>query len=471
MNERLRLFISHLGLSIRKFEATIGVKNGYIRTFGEGSRSEIVETILQEYPQLNRDWLLHGFGEMITYTDSNNINYAMDANEILRKVLEITKESRAGLAKSIGLQPYRLHDIARGKSKEFPYEVADKIALTYPQFNREWMLTGEGEMLNTDIQNSTDCEMKASDRINKIVDHFGDSLTTIASKSRINPQRLYDISSGKTKSFSEEVGKKILSTYPQINPYWIFTGDREILTSTEKPTTPITPSERIDQLLSYTGLNVSEFADEIRARSKQSVHDILNGKTASISRNMKRLITSRYSEISESWLSTGSGEMLTSTEAPTTQTGSETDVEDLILTPANSIRFYPDLPATVSNIEDMPQEAYPQYQLMYIQGYEGCLAIPATGRSMEPTIHAGDRIIHEPYLDRFIQNGEIYVICTTTGQRMIKRLVETSRDEDGIPTFTCHSDNPDKDLYAPFTLKGDEIRALYKVRLIIPLSL
>ena len=235
--------------------------------------------------------------------------------------------------------------------------------------------------------------------------------------------------------------------------------------------TPITPSERIDQLLSYTGLNVSEFADEIGARSKQSVHDVLNGKTASISRNMKRLITSRYSEISESWLGTGEGEMLTNTGTPTTQLESEADVEDLILTPANSIRFYPDLPATASNIEDMPQEAYPQYQLMYIQGYEGCLAIPATGRSMEPTIHAGDRIIHEPYLDRFIQNGEIYVICTTTGQRMIKRLVETSRDEDGIPTFTCHSDNPDKDLYAPFTLKGDEIRALYKVRLIIPLSL
>ena len=71
----------------------------------------------------------------------------MDANEILEKVLEETRQSRAGLAKSIGLQPHRLQDIARGKSKEFPYEVADKIASTYPQFNREWLLTGEGYML------------------------------------------------------------------------------------------------------------------------------------------------------------------------------------------------------------------------------------------------------------------------------------------------------------------------------------
>lgn len=71
----------------------------------------------------------------------------MDANEILEKVLEETRESRAGLAKSIGLQPHRLQDIARGKSKEFPYEVADKIASTYPQFSRKWLLTGEGDML------------------------------------------------------------------------------------------------------------------------------------------------------------------------------------------------------------------------------------------------------------------------------------------------------------------------------------
>ena len=226
----------------------------------------------------------------------------------------------------------------------------------------------------------------------------------------------------------------------------------------------------LDRLLDYTGENRSSLARRIGV-IPQRFHDIANGKTKAFSYEIADKITTAFPEVNKNFLLTGEGEMLTSTETPTIQTRSESDVEDLILTPANSIRFYPDLPATASNIEDMPQEAYPQYQLMYIQGYEGCLAIPATGRSMEPTIHAGDRIIHEPYLDRFIQNGEIYVICTTTGQRMIKRLVETSRDEEGIPTFTCHSDNPDKDLYAPFTLKGDEIRALYKVRLIIPLSL
>lgn len=228
--------------------------------------------------------------------------------------------------------------------------------------------------------------------------------------------------------------------------------------------------ERLLKVVEYTGESRAKLARSA-GLLPQRLTDIANGKVKEISFDVADKIASTVSQLNREWLLTGEGEMLTNTGTPTTQTESESDVEDLILTPKNSIRFYPDLPATASNIEDMPQEAYPQYQLMYIQGYEGCLAIPATGRSMEPTIHAGDRIIHEPYLDRFIQNGEIYVICTTTGQRMIKRLVETSRDEDGIPTFTCHSDNPDQNLYAPFTLKGDEIRALYKVRLIIPLSL
>ena len=227
-----------------------------------------------------------------------------------------------------------------------------------------------------------------------------------------------------------------------------------------------TMNERLREFISHIGLSVRKFETTIGVKNGY-IRTFGEGSRSEIIET----ILQEYPQLNREWLLTGEGEMLTNIGIPTTQTESEVDAEDLILTPANSIRFYPDLPATASNIEDMPQEAYPQYQLMYIQGYEGCLAIPATGRSMEPTIHAGDRIIHEPYLDRFIQNGEIYVICTTTGQRMIKRLVETSRDEDGIPTFTCHSDNPDKDLYAPFTLKGDEIRALYKVRLIIPLSL
>lgn len=78
----------------------------------------------------------------------------MRADERLLKVVEYTGESRAKLARSAGLLPQRLTDIANGKVKEISFDVADKIASTVPQLNREWLLTGEGEMLNPEQSNS-----------------------------------------------------------------------------------------------------------------------------------------------------------------------------------------------------------------------------------------------------------------------------------------------------------------------------
>ena len=109
----------------------------------------------------------------------------MDANEILEKVLEETRQSRAGLAKSIGLQPHRLQDIARGKSKEFPYEVADKIASTYPQFNREWLLTGEGDMLtsrDTTVTGSGNAVNTVTGNGNKVSANVAGDFADLASK-------------------------------------------------------------------------------------------------------------------------------------------------------------------------------------------------------------------------------------------------------------------------------------------------
>lgn len=71
----------------------------------------------------------------------------MEASEILRLVLDYTKESRASLAKRIDLPAHRLQDISRGKTSEIPYEVADKLVQEFPSLSRDWLLSGEGEML------------------------------------------------------------------------------------------------------------------------------------------------------------------------------------------------------------------------------------------------------------------------------------------------------------------------------------
>lgn len=79
----------------------------------------------------------------------------MDASEVLLKILDYTGESRASLSKRIGLPPYRLQDIARGKTSEMPYEVADKLKKEFPAISREWLLTGDGDMLTTSQPSGT----------------------------------------------------------------------------------------------------------------------------------------------------------------------------------------------------------------------------------------------------------------------------------------------------------------------------
>lgn len=67
-------------------------------------------------------------------------------------------------AKHIGVKYQRILDIQNGKVKNISAEVASRIIDAYPQSNIEWLLTGEGEMLNSETKepnsNEEDMQMK-----------------------------------------------------------------------------------------------------------------------------------------------------------------------------------------------------------------------------------------------------------------------------------------------------------------------
>lgn len=65
VSERLLLFIKYKGISVRKFEASIGASTGFVKKISKGIGNEKLKRILAEYPELNRDWLLYGEGEML----------------------------------------------------------------------------------------------------------------------------------------------------------------------------------------------------------------------------------------------------------------------------------------------------------------------------------------------------------------------------------------------------------------------
>ncbi len=70
--DRLIQFISHIGMSARQFDISIGASNGYTLRMKKNQASvgsDVIETILKVYPQLNVAWLITGEGEMIKSTE------------------------------------------------------------------------------------------------------------------------------------------------------------------------------------------------------------------------------------------------------------------------------------------------------------------------------------------------------------------------------------------------------------------
>ena len=67
--------------------------------------------------------------------------------EVISLILKELGIKAPTFANSIGVKYQRILDIQNGKTKKVSPIVADAIIEKYPQFNRIWLLTGEGEML------------------------------------------------------------------------------------------------------------------------------------------------------------------------------------------------------------------------------------------------------------------------------------------------------------------------------------
>ena len=65
MKERLLKFIRNEGMPVYKFEEKAGLSNGYIKNMKGNIGTLKLEGILNAFPNLNRQWLVTGEGEML----------------------------------------------------------------------------------------------------------------------------------------------------------------------------------------------------------------------------------------------------------------------------------------------------------------------------------------------------------------------------------------------------------------------
>lgn len=71
----------------------------------------------------------------------------------------------------------------------------------------------------------------------------------------------------------------------------------------------MTAGQRIEKLVTWTGLSTHAFAVSIGLKRSENLYQIKKGNNG-ISQNLAQMITEKYPQISKSWLLTGEGEMI-----------------------------------------------------------------------------------------------------------------------------------------------------------------
>lgn len=156
-------------------------------------------------------------------------------------------------------------------------------------------------------------------------------------------------------------------------------------------------------------------------------------------------ILSFYQDINRVWLLTGEGEMLKEGVGDSSGRGSR-------------IRYWVDVDATAGGVELFDDMTTNQFIDLSIPEFRDCTdAVNLYGDSMMPLYRNGQIIILKEWKESFIDFGNVYLVITCNGNRMVKYLRRGS-DPDHV---LCISENKDFD---PFEIERKDILRLYLVK-------
>lgn len=169
----------------------------------------------------------------------------------------------------------------------------------------------------------------------------------------------------------------------------------------------------------------------------------INAIRVSIQPDKLQSIVSHYPDLNTEWLLTGEGEMLKTDTPPSTKT---------------RIRYWVDVDATAGGVELFSDEITAKYIDLAIPEFSDCTdAVNLYGDSMLPLYKSGQIIILKRWTESFIDFGNVYLIVTQSGNRMVKYI----RKGPDATHVLCVSENQDFD---PFEIEKSDILHLYLVK-------
>ena len=210
--------------------------------------------------------------------------------------------------------------------------------------------------------------------------------------------------------------------------------------------------EIINKILEELDVKAPTFAEKIGVLY-QRIFDIQRGKTKKISSQLANAIVSAYPQINLTWILTGEGEMLNTSQINNSNEKKEFQNAGYItyLLPMSAMGgsltgfgapgvMLQNCEAIVSPIENVD------------------FAITVYGESMAPEYPSGSRILIKKFSpDIFIEWGKVYVLDTPNGV-----IVKEVQDSDKEGYITCHSINPDPK-FKPFDIPMNEVYGMYRV--------
>ena len=174
-SQRLKVFIDSTGMSITEFGKQCQIPSSsslhQVVSKGKVPSTKVLNKIIFRFPQLNYDWVMLGYGEMLI-GDKNEIkrnNSAYKRLEKLKKVKNTIKLEGAAkrldefiastsmnyseFSRQCGLKhPKNILAVCR-QGQQPTGKLMDKILLRFPQLNYDWVMLGYGEMIDTDKKN------------------------------------------------------------------------------------------------------------------------------------------------------------------------------------------------------------------------------------------------------------------------------------------------------------------------------
>lgn len=103
IKSRIIQFIEHQGIKRDDFFNRVGIASSNFRGLGASSElgGDKIVKILTEYPDINSEWLLLGFGEMLKSNDKNEDNHSQKG-EWYKELLAEKEMQIANLNQKIG---------------------------------------------------------------------------------------------------------------------------------------------------------------------------------------------------------------------------------------------------------------------------------------------------------------------------------------------------------------------------------